>query len=1255
MLDGLSQIGPLLDRARELGMDSVGLTDHGGMYGAIDFYRRAGEVGVKPIIGCEMYVAPGSRHSRSPNDKTPFHATVLARDNVGYANLVKLVSKAHLEGFYYKPRIDRELIEAHSEGLVFLSGCPSGEVPGLIAQGRVDEARDAAGWYSEVFPDYYLELMQHGGVPELPAINAGLMELHRDLSIPIVATNDSHYVRREDAPLQDIRICIHTNTNVNDEGRLRMTEDSYYLKSPQEMEALFSETPAAVTNTLAIAEKCNVELDFSAMRLPEFRLPDGVTADHHLARLAWEGLKGRLRTVTETEEKRLAYELEVIKQTRYANYCLVVWDIARFVRERNIFFAVRGSAAGSLALFALGITDVNPLEHDMIFERFLNVERNEMPDVDMDFQDDRREEVINYVVSKYGREHVAQIITFGTLGAKASIRDVGRALAMPYAEVDRVARLVPYRLHVTLDQAMEENEELKDIYEADESIRKLMDTARGLEGLIRHSSTHAAGVVISRDPVDQVVPLQRPIKSDDDAVNMTQYSMGPIEALGFMKMDFLGLANLTVLAKTIDLISKTRGVDIVLRDIPLDDTDTFATLSRGETGGVFQLEGAGMTRHIKELMPSSLNDVAAMIALYRPGPMEHIETFIDRKHGRSEPDYPHPALREILEETYGVIVYQDQVLQIARVFAGYSMGEADIVRKAMGKKIPAIMAQEEEKFISGALAQGYPDELAHRVFDLIEPFAGYAFAKPHAVSYGLISYWTAYLKTHYPAEYMVSLLNSYVGNADRVTGAVEVCRRLNIQVYPPDVNRGEAEFSISEGRDGRACILFGMAAVKGVGAAAVECLTSARKKDGPFTSLEHMCRVADLRGLNKRTIESLIMAGAFDAWGDRGALLEVADRIIGLAQSEAARRDSDQTSMFDLFGESVPTPLTEIGLPDVETSDSRKSQWEREVLGLPLSGNSLLAIPDPGSGTVVFRYDLNADMEGRKVVVRGQVSSTIDRFTRNGRPFTIATLTLMDGELDVFVWEEERAATRGLWEQGKMVEVVGTVRARDDQISISCKEATEYVPPSSDESEDTGADTQAEYMAPPPQVAGGTPVEVPQAAGGAPVEASQAAGGTPVEASQSAAGAAVEASQAAGRAPVEAPQAAGGAPVEAPQAAGGAPVEAPQAAGGAHVKAPQARPASQNGSAAVGGDRSLNVRLRETGRAREDQALLDDVLRLLMDHLGDDDVKLEIATEGKLVTLRWPTVRVDASPDLEQRLLALLGTSGTASIEVVSP
>ena len=1191
LLDGLSRLDPLVRRAVDLGMDSLAITDHGAVYGAIDFYRAAKDAGIKPIIGCEMYVAPGSRYGKGPEDKTPYHLTVLAKDGRGYQNLLKLVTRSQLEGFYYKPRVDRELLERYSEGLVVLSGCPSGEVPTLISSGRMDEARAAAGWYKDLFDDYYLELMEHGGVPGLPAINKGLMELHDTLEIPVVATNDSHYTLREEAPLQDILICIHTNTNVNDESRMRMEEDSYYLRSSQEMEALYPDLPEAIANTRRIAEKCDLELDFSQLRLPEFAVPDGQTADDYLARVCWEGLRRRIERVTDEEEGRLAYELEVIKQTSFANYFLVVWDIARFVRENDIFFTVRGSAAASLTLYCLGVTDINPLPYKLVFERFLNVERKEMPDIDMDFQDDRREEVINYVVSKYGRDHVAQIITFGTLGARASIRDVGRALAMPYADVDRIARLVPFKLHITLDEALDESPEMKESYDADESVAKLINTARSLEGLTRHSSTHAAGLVISKEPLDEVVPLQRPARGDDKSVAMTQYAMEPIAALGLLKMDLLGLANLTILAKARDLISKTQQIDLQLWDIPLDDPATFELLSRGDTVGVFQLEGSGMTRYIKDLKPSSVRDVAAMIALYRPGPMEHITTFIDAKHGRATPRYPHPALREILEETYGVIVYQDQVLHIARAFAGYSLGEADTVRKAMGKKIPEIMAQEREKFIQGALGQGYTQELATQVFNLIEPFAGYAFNKAHSVSYGLISYWTAYLKSNYTAEYMVALLNSSMSNTEKIAGAVAECRRLKIPVLPPDVNHGDHEFSIEWTEERQPQVRFGLAAIKNVGAGAVRPILEARVKEGPFTSIEQMCRVADLTGMNRKTMESLTKAGAFDSLGGRAALLDVIDRILSLAQSEARLRDSNQTSMFDLFGDTVATPLAHISLGDVQSSPGDVRGWEMELLGVALSNSNALdnLARNGDSETVLFRNQIEPEMAGKKVVLAGQVSSATRRQTRDDKPFVIVTLELMDGSIEVFVWENRLRDTDHLWTAGTLVLVSGGVRVRDDnRVSITCSEAREYVVEDvADGASDADAETDSE-----PILAN---TSVPQA-------------------------------------------------VAVPTG--------PSVSVRAEAEVSVAIP--ENGvSGPVPGSRRLRVRIRESDQPSNDTGLLSDLGRLLMEYRGNDDVSLEVAVDGRVVTLEWPIVTVDASPELQQRLQEFLGSAGQVSVESV--
>ena len=1211
MLDGLSRIGPLVRRAQELGMDSLAITDHGAMYGAIDFYRLAREAGIKPIIGCEMYVAPGSRLSKNPADKSPYHLTVLAKDFRGYQNLVKLVTKAHLEGFYYKPRVDREILEQLSEGLIVLSGCPTGEVPGLLAQGRMDDAKAAATWYREVFGTYFLELMEHGGVPGLPAINQGLMQLHRELDIPVVATNDSHYVNKEDASLQDILICIHTNTNTQDPKRLRMEEDSYYLKSPQEMQALYPELPEAISNTQLIAEMCDLELAFSQLRLPEFKVPDGRPVDEYLAQLCWEGLRRRLANASREEEERLAYELEVIRQTQFANYFLVVWDIARFVRENGILFAVRGSAAGSLTLFCLGITDINPLPYRLVFERFLNVERKEMPDIDMDFQDDRREEVINYVVSKYGRDHVAQIITFGTLGARASTRDVGRALAMPYAEVDKVARLVPFKLHITLDEALESTPDLREVYQADQEVKKLVDTARGLEGLTRHSSTHAAGVVISKDPLVDVVPLQRPTRGDDEGVSMTQYAMEPIAALGLLKMDFLGLVNLTVLDKALELISRTRDVRLDLRDIPLDDSSTFEMLSRGETVGVFQLEGTGMTRYIRELEPSSLGDVAAMIALYRPGPMEHIGTFIDAKHGRTPPHYLHPAFEEILEETYGVIVYQDQVLLIAQTFAGYTLGEADIVRKAMGKKIPEIMAQEREKFIHGALGRGYSQELAEEVFALVEPFAGYAFNKAHSVSYALISCWTAFLKATYPAEYMVSLLNSYMGNADKTATAVAECRRLKIPVLPPDINRSQVEFSLESLENGEEGIRFGLAAVKNVGATAVGSTLECREKDGPFTSIEHMCRVADMGGLGRKPLESLIKVGAFDAFGDRAAMLEVVDRIVTLAQSETRLRDSGQTTMFDLFGETVPTPMATIELLEIQVAEREKRAWEMELLGMAVSSpGALHALSSNGnSDAVMFRHQLEPEMAGKKVVMAGQVSSVTRRFTRDQRPFSIVGLDLMDGPIEVFVWEDSLEATAGLWEEGRVVMVAGTVRVRDDQISVSCTEASEHKV--SDAVDEGGSPEHVSAEGPSGEHRSGMPASMVD---GSPIAANPAAVSDGQEATAGPAGRSSDGQGA------------------------------------------TSEPSGQiNGGQEAGVPGRLHLRFQETDRPMEDQALLEDVLRLLLEYRGEDEVNLEISTGSRLVMLEWPPVRVNLCPELEQRLNGLLAATGQVVVESMVP
>ncbi len=1065
-------------------MDSLAITDHGALYGVIDFYRSAIEEGVRPIIGCEVYVAPRSHRDRTPADRTPYHLTLLAKDNTGYKNLLKLVTRAHLDGFYYRPRVDRDLLQEHRQGLVALSGCLASELSHLVLEDRQEEARSWARWAKEVFGgDLYLELQRHPGLDQLDTLNAGLFQLHRELGLPLAATNDFHYVSPEDAPLQDILICIHTNTTINDDKRLKMEGDSYYLKSPAEMAELFPDFPEALANTQRIAEECSVSLSFDQTHLPDYQPPDGQTPDEYLARLCREGLERRRSGAPKRYEKRLAYELEVISQTRFANYFLVVWDITAFARDRGILYGVRGSAAASLVLYCLGVTDVDPLEYNLVFERFLNVERKEMPDIDMDFQDDRRDEVIRHVVRTYGSDRVAQIITYGTMGPRAAIRDVGRAMAMPYPDVDRVARLVPFRAR-TMEEAIAGEPELQQL-RTDNALRRLMDTAQKVEGMVRHVSTHAAGVVISGEPLTEYVPLQRPVRGSggEDEISMTQFSMEPIAQLGLLKMDFLGLANLTILKRAIDRIAETRGIHLDLQTVPLDDAKTFEALSSGETADVFQLEGSGMRRHIKELKPASLAEVSAMIALYRPGPMEHIETYIRAKHGE-QARYPHESLREVLEETYGVIVYQDQVLRIVQIVAGYSLGEADIVRKAMGKKIPAIMQQERARFIQGALAQGYAEGEAEAIFHLIEPFAGYAFNKAHAVSYALIAYWTAYFKANYPVEYMAAVLDIRMENQDKVAGSVAECQRLKILVHPPDVNHSDVMFAIERDAEGKAGIRFGLAAVKNVGVGAVEPLVQARREGGPFQSVEDLCRRVELKGLNRRILESLIKAGALDSLGEhRGALLAGLDRILSLAQREAKLRQTGQTTMFDLFGETVDAPLPALELPYAEpVSPREKLTWERELMGVAFSDNpmsALVASVDPSVATISVQ-DLDPEQAGRRVVVVGQVESANQRWTREGKPFVSAMLALLGGALEVVAWPDVYEQSRDLWEEGNLLQIVGQIRVREDRMSLVCKEAATYHVPSPDAPSTNGAAAREESGAPAatngaPRAANGAP------------------------------------------------------------------------------------------------------------------------------------------------------------------------------------
>jgi len=1025
-----------------MGMDSLAITDHGVMYGVIQFYQEAKKAGIKPIIGCEVYVAQDNRFAKNQNKDTD-HLILLAKSNTGYQNLIQLITKGHIESFYYKPRLDKELLGQYREGLIALSACLGGEIPRLILNGRRGEAKQAAIGYQQIFgDDFYLEVMRHP-IPELDQVNREIIAISRETRIPIVATNDTHYIYKEDADMQELLTCIGTNTTILDEKRMRMPGAYYYLKSPQEMAEQYQDIPEAMENAGRIADKCNLALEFERLHLPTIELPPDKTPDEYLANLCDAGFPKYYPNPTDEIKERLAYELDVIKKTEFANYFLVVWDIIRFTREQQILYGVRGSAAASIVLHCLGITEVDPIETKLVFERFLNIERKEMPDIDMDFQDDRREEVIEYVTKKYGADHVAQIITFGTMGARAALRDVGRALGMPYGDVDRVTRLVPFAINMTLDRAMAESAELKEIYEHDSTVKKLIDAAKRIEGTVRHASTHAAGVVISKDALAKYLPLQRTIKSAGGKESiMTQFTMEDVAKVGLLKMDFLGLINLRTLGKARELILKRRGININLYHLPMNDKNSYKLLGEGETTGVFQLEGVGMRRYIKELKPTSFAEIMAMIALYRPGPMEHIPTYIKAKKGEEPIHYPHPDLKDILEETYGVIVYQDQILFIVRQFAGYTMGQADIFRKAMGKKIPEIMQREKKNFIAGALKKGYTEETAKEIFALIEPFAGYAFNKAHSASYALIAYQTAYLKANYDAEYMTALLISQSGDQEKMAVAVGECRRLGIQVMQPDVNLSQIDFSIEKNSKGTASIRFGLQAIKNVGIGAIEPIIKERNQNGVYKSIEDFCRRADLKSANKRVMESLIKSGALDSLGKRGALLSNIDRVLSLAQRELRMKETGQSTMFDMFGESAPVPMPSLEMNEPDVSVKEKAEWEKELLGVSLSKQPFtLYQRDP---SIVLCGQIDEEMAGQTITVIGEVVMVTASFTKEHKTFAAVSLEDISGRLEIMVWPRTYEDTKELWAEGNILEVKGRVRMRDERVQFAADSIRPY-------------------------------------------------------------------------------------------------------------------------------------------------------------------------------------------------------------------
>ena len=1050
LLDGLAKVQELSQAAAEMDMPALALTDHGVMFGVLQFYQAARKMGIKPIVGCEIYISPrGMTQKDVKRDAKSTHLILLAENQTGYRNLLQIATAAQLQGFYYKPRVDKEYLAAHAEGLIALSSCGSGEVPRLLQDNRPQRARKAAPWSRDVFgPDgFFLELQDHD-IPEMEAVNRARVEMSRERGIPLVATNDAHYVRRDQAHAHEVLLSIQTGKTMTDPSRLRMNNDSYYLKSAAEMAALFPDLPEALRNTLVIAERCNVNLDPTGFHLPEIEIPAGYTAETYLRHLTETGLRRLYGDEFHTEQirNRMNRELGIIHDMGFDVYFLIVWDLCEFAREQDIWWNVRGSAAGSIVAYGLGITNLDPLAHDLFFERFLNPGRVTMPDIDLDYPDDRREEMIYYTMHKYGADKVAQIITFGTLGAKAAIRDVGRALDIPLGEVDKVARLVPGGPGVKLDDALSKVPELRQLYEGVDYVRTLLDTAREVEGVSRHASTHAAGVVVTDKPLVEYTPLHRPTRGAEEGLPVTQYTMDVLEDTGLLKVDFLGLSTLTVLRRAADLIRERHGVDYTQQNIPLNDPKAFQLLASGNVLGIFQVEGAGFRRVLSEMKPSRFEHVVAVLALYRPGPMEHIPTYIRRMHGVEEVAYRHPLLEAILEETYGIIVFQEQIIQIASQLAGYEPGEADTIRKAVGKKIKEALLAHRTKFVDGCVANGIPQETAETVFGDIEYFARYGFNKAHAADYAIITVQTAYLKAHYPVEYMAALLTVEQSNTDKVGLLIAEARRMGIEVLPPNVNYSGMDFVIEdepEGVQGPA-IRYGLGAIKNVGEGPVDVILAARAPGGPFTDIDDFCQRVDLRQVNRRALECLIKAGALSPFGTRGQLLAVMDRMVSISQQ--AHGAGQQFTMFDMPAFAATARLAS-DLPEVlDISRKETLSWEKDLIGAYISDHPLARVwVDIEDSVTALSGQIDETLAGQNVTVAGLVNYVRQHITKKGDPMAFAQIEDLQGTLEVVIFPRVWEQTRDLWEPERVLIVRGKVNFRGRDPSLIVESATNEI------------------------------------------------------------------------------------------------------------------------------------------------------------------------------------------------------------------
>jgi len=1046
LLDGLPKIDNLLKRAKELGMSSVALTDHGVLYGTIEFYKKAKEFNIKPIIGGEFYMAYESMDQRRPNiDDERYHLILIAKDFKGYQNLVNITTKAWLEGFYYKPRIDEGLLKKHSEGLICLSACLQGKIPKLILADKIEEAEKLAQKYNILFgkDNFYLELQPHPNIPEQKKVNKALISISKKFGIPLVATNDVHYIKSKDAEAQDILMLINTSADPNDPERLTMKMDDFSFRSQEEMNKFFKDVPEAIENTQKIENKISLEFELGETKLPYFKVPNGKTPDEYIAELCKKGLKKRFQSMHKEVEKRLQYELSVIRQTGFTSYFLIVQDFVNWAKNNKIVVGPgRGSAAGSLVSYLLNITDVNPLEYNLLFERFLNPERIAgLPDIDLDFADTRRDEVINYVAKRYGKDKVARLITFGTMAARQVVRDVGRALDYKYGYCDRIAKMIPFSS--TLEETLLRVREFRQVYEDDPRARKMIDIGKKLEGVARHASTHACGVVISPVPLTSIIPLQH--TSQNDQTIITQYEMHSIEGLGLLKMDFLGLRNLTIIEDTLKLIKKFHKIDIDISQLPLDDKETYKLLQKADSTGVFQLESEGMKRYLKELKPTKFEDIVAMIALFRPGPMELIPEYIRRKHKRNKIEYLHPKLKPILKDTYGVMIYQEQLMQVAQELASFSLGEADILRKAVGKKIRHLLLEQKEKFIKGIIKNKIRKETAEKIWNWILPFARYGFNKSHSVSYATIAYQTAYLKANFPIEFMAVLMNSEQKNIDRLKILLEEAKRMEIKVLPPDINESISKFTIINDHK----IRFGLTAIKNVGYNVVEKIVEERKERGKFPSIEDFIDRMPNEVLNKKSIESLIKAGAFDKLEDRGKLLYNLDKILEFARESQKQKINGDGSLFSSYNEPLSKGNKKAIVPGLTLKDSpsplteeEKIIWEKELLGVFVSAHPLENLKEK-TKDVFSISDLSLDLVSNRIKIAGVISAIQKIITRQGQTMLFLSMEDLTGRIEALVFPNTLEKNSLLFKENKVLKIGGRLSDKDGTLKIICEEVEE--------------------------------------------------------------------------------------------------------------------------------------------------------------------------------------------------------------------